>query len=60
MTTNNPYVSHITEQTGMSDREIFLSMTSFNPMTFPCVLGGRTFESLDDYLNDMYDFLNGL
>ena len=60
MSSNNPYVQNIIEQTGMSEREVFKSMSPMRPMTFPCVIHGRTFETQDDYLNEMYEFLNGL
>ena len=60
-TMNNPYITHIIEQTGMSEREVVTSMMpSFRPMTFPCVIHGRHFETHDDYLNEMYEYLNGL
>ncbi len=60
MTSNNPYVTHIIEQTGMSEREVFTSMAPMRPMSFPCEIHGRVFETQDDYLNEMYEFLNGL
>ena len=60
MSSNNPYVQNIIEQTGMSEREVFTSMSPIRPMTFPCEIYGRVFETQDDYLNEMYEFLNGL
>ena len=58
---NNPYITHIIEQTGMSEREVVTSMMpSLQKRTYPCVIQGRTFWSEDDYLNQMYEFLNGL
>ena len=57
---SNPYVNQIMEQTGMSEREVFASAAPMRPMTFPCVIHGRTFETHDDYLNEMYEFLNSL
>ena len=54
---NNPYVHQIMEQTGMSEREVFASAAPMRPMTFPCVIHGRTFETHDDYINAMYDYL---
>ena len=44
----------------MSEREVFASAAPMRPMTFPCVIHGRTSETHDDYLNEMYEFLNGL
>ena len=54
---SNPYVNQIMEQTGMSEREVFASAAPMRPMTFPCVIHGRTFETHDDYINAMYDYL---
>ena len=58
--TNNPYVNQIMEQTGMSEREVFASAAPMRPMTFPCVIHGRTFETHNEYINAMHDFLNGM
>ena len=57
---NNPYVNQIMEQTGMSEREVFASAAPMRPMTFPCVIHGRTFETHDDYINAMYDYLDSM
>ena len=38
--TSNPYVQNIIEQTGMSEREVFASMSPIRPMTFPCTIHG--------------------
>jgi hypothetical protein len=59
--TVNPYVSHIIEQTGMSEREVVTSMMpSLRPMTFPCEIHGRHFETHDEYLNELHEYLNGM
>ena len=58
--TNNPYVNQIMEQTGMSEREVFASSAPMRPMTFPCVIHGRTFETHDDYINSLYDYIGCL
>ena len=58
---SNPYIQNIIEQTGMTAREITASMMpTLKPMTFPCEIHGRRFETHDDYINEMYDYLNGL
>lgn len=57
---NNIYVNQIMEQTGMSEREVFASAAPMRPMTFPCVIHGRTFETHNEYINEMYEFLNSL
>lgn len=57
---SNPYVQQIIEQTGMTAREVFTSSSRFTPMTFPCVIHGRTFESHNEYINAMYDYLDSM
>ena len=61
MSTNNPYVAHIIEQTAMSEHEVSTSMMpSLKPMSFPCVIHGRTFESHNEYMNELCEYINGL
>jgi len=49
------------EQTGATEREVVRDMMpSLRPMTFPCVIHGRTFESHDEYMNELHEFLNGM
>jgi len=57
---SNPYVNQIMEQTGMSEREVFASAAPMRPMTFPCVIHGRTFETHNEYINALYDYLGAL
>ena len=55
----NPYITQICLQTGASRREVLTEMMPpLRPMTFPCVIHGRTFESHDDYMNELYEFMN--
>ena len=57
---NNIYVNQIMEQTGMSEREVFASAAPMRPMTFPCEIHGRIFDTPDDYLNAMHEFLTSM
>ena len=58
---NNPYVDHICEMTGETPREVVKQMMpTLQPMTFPCTIHGRTFESHDEYMNELHEMLNGL
>ena len=57
MTHSNPYVQQTCDQYGMTPTEVFKSSSSFKPMTFPCVIHGRTFETHNEYINAMYDYL---
>ena len=57
----NPYITQICEQTGATEREVITSMMpTLRPMTFPCVIHGRHFETHDEYLNEMHEYLNGM
>jgi hypothetical protein len=58
---SNPYITQICEQTGATEREVITDMMpSFRPMTFPCVIHGRHFESHDEYIDELYEYLAGL
>ncbi len=55
----NPYVQQICLQTGASEREVLTEMMPpLRPMSFPCEIHGRYFESHDDYMNELYEFMN--
>lgn len=57
----NPYVSQIMQQTGASEREVQRDMMpSLRPMTFPCVIHGRSFETHDEYMNELCEFINSM
>jgi len=56
---NNPYVSHIIQQTGMTEREVRQS-TSTITRTFPCTIHGRHFATEADYLEELNEFLAGM
>ncbi len=58
---NNPYITQICEQTGATEREVITEMMPpLRPMSFPCEIHGRQFDTQDEYLNAMHEFLNGL
>lgn len=59
MTTTNPYVLNIIEQTGMTEREV-RQTTSSVTRTFPCTIHGRYFLSEDEYLEELHEFLSGM
>ncbi len=44
----------------MTSREVFASAAPMRPMTFPCVIHGRTFETQNEYLNAMHDYLDSM
>ena len=53
-----PYVDQICEQTGMTEWEV----NSQLPRTRPTLQYVQTmgFHTVEDYLDDLHDFLNGL
>ena len=60
MTTNH-YVAQIMLQTGATEREVITDMMPpLRPMTFPCVIYGRTFDTHDEYIDAMYEYLGSL
>ena len=59
MTTTNPYVLNIIQQTGMTEREVHQSTSSVT-RTFPCTIHGRHFSSQEEYDYDLNEFLMGM
>ena len=56
MKSNNPYVNHLVEM-GYDESDC----RSVAPaVTYPRVIHGRTFETKDQYDQDLHDYLNGL
>jgi len=59
--TTNPYIAQVMLQTGATEREVVTDMMPpLRPMTFPCVIYGRTFDTHDEYIDAMYDYLGSL
>ena len=57
----NPYVDQICQQTGATERVVVRDMMpTLRPMTFPCEIHGRHFESHDDYMNELHEFIAGM
>ena len=52
--TNNPYVAQILSQ-GKEP-----SKAPAPKREFPCTIHGRTYETEQEYLQDLHDFLNGM
>ena len=56
---NNPYVSQLIEQTGMTEREAHQS-TSTSKRSFPCTIYGRYFPTQDEYEEALHEFICGM
>tara|TARA_B100000900_G_C20506128_1_gene685939 strand:+ start:1031 stop:1231 length:201 start_codon:yes stop_codon:yes gene_type:complete len=57
--TNNPYVETLVEM-GYDRQDVQVASTMFLKKTFPCVIYGRTFETEEQYYDEMHEFLNGM
>ena len=58
---NDPVTIEEIQQTGATEREVVRDMMpAFRPMTFPCEIHGRHFESHDDYMNELHEFIAGM
>ncbi len=53
---SNPYVETLMEMG--YDRED--CSTPSTKKEFPCVIHGRVFDTEEDYLNELHEFMNGL
>ena len=56
---DNPYAVQIAAQTGGTVREAHERNRDLSRRTFPCTIGNRYYETEEEYLEDMADFLNG-
>ena len=56
---NNPYVNHLVEM-GYDRQDCEMVAAAGQEKTFPCVIHGRTFDTKDQYDQDLHDYLNGL
>ena len=59
MTTNNPYVNNLIEM-GYDKQDVQVASTMFQKKEFPCVIYGRTFETEEQYYQELHEFMNGM
>ena len=59
MTITNPYVENLV-QMGYDRQDVEVASTMFQKKTFPCVIHGRTFETEEQYHQELHEFLNGM
>ena len=59
MTTNNPYINNLIEM-GYDRQDVEVASTMFQKKTFPCVIHGRTFETEEQYHQELHEFMNGM
>ena len=58
MSSNNPYVDQIMQQTAMTEREV-RGAVRLSPITLDYAQS-RGFDTVEDYQEAVHDFLNGM
>ena len=59
MAIHNPYVETLVEM-GYERQDCEVASTMFQKKTFPCVIHGRTFETEEQYHQELHEFMNGM
>ena len=59
MTNNNPYVQNLIEM-GYDETDVRVASEMFKEKTFPLTMYGRTYNTEEDYLEAVHDFMNGM
>ena len=59
MTTSNPYIQNLIEM-GYDKTDVEVASTMFQKKTFPCVIHGRTFETEEQYYQELHEYMNGM
>jgi hypothetical protein len=55
----NPYVETLVES-GYDRQDVEVASTMFQKKKFPCVIHGRTFETEEQYYQELYEYMNGM
>ena len=56
---NNPYINNLVEM-GYDQQDCEVVSTMFQKKTFPCVIHGRTFQTEEQYLQELHEYMNGM
>lgn len=56
---SNPYAKQIAMQTGGTEKEAHENNRDLSRRTFPATIGGRYYETEEEYLSELHQFLNG-
>ena len=59
MTQTNPYVENLISM-GYDRQDVSVASTMFQKKTFPCEIYGRKFETEEQYLAELHEYMNGL
>ena len=57
--TNNPYVNTLIEM-GYDKQDVEVTSTMFQKKEFPCVIHGRSFETEEQYNQELHEYMNGM
>ena len=59
MTMNNPYIENLVSM-GYDRQDVTVASKMFQKKTFPCVIHGRQFDTEEQYLDELHEFMNGM
>ena len=59
MTHTNAYTQNLIEM-GYDKTDVEVASTMFQKKTFPCVIHGRTFETEEQYYQELHEYMNGM
>lgn len=59
MNTNNPYVNTLIEM-GYDQQDVMVASTMFQKHMFPCVIHGRSFDTEEQYFDELHEYMNGM
>ena len=59
MTILNPYVETLVES-GYDRQDVEVASTMFQKKTFPCTIHGRTFDTEEQYYQELHEYMNGM
>ena len=59
MTILNPYVETLVES-GYDRQDVEVASMMFQKKTFPCVIHGRTFDTEEQYYQELHEYMNGM
>ena len=59
MTTSNPYINNLIEM-DYDKQDVQVASTMFQKKTFPCTIHGRTFDTEEQYYQELHEYMNGM
>ena len=59
MTMTNPYIENLVSM-GYDRQDVTVASTMFQKKTFPCEIHGRVFDTEEQYLSELHDFMCGM